>query len=301
MSHDNHQEHTDHDGHEHSEAELAAKKALRPQIQRDNKYWLSLEQYDQDPEFLKKVDAEFQTSPLKEDDDSQGFARRDFLKLMGASIALASSGCIRRPVQKIVPYVQQPEEVTFGIANYYTSTYFDGSEGLGLLVKTREGRPIKIEGNPRFPLNQGGLSVRSQASILSLYDPERLRLPRKNLFNKERTNKDTINANWDDMDAKIAEQLKKGGAVVLTGALASPSTRSIVREFSEAFKAQHVTWEPFSHEEVREGQKVSYGENAVPFYRFDKAAMVVSVTKIPAELMAKSSPEWMNPGSVSMM
>ncbi len=279
MSHDNHHDHTDgHDhDHEHSEAELAAKKALGPQIQRDNKYWLSLEQYNQDPEFLKQVDAEFQSSPLKENDDKEGFARRDFLKLMGASVALASSGCIRRPVQKIVPYVQQPEEVTLGIPNFYTSTYFDGSEGLGLLVKTREGRPIKIEGNPQFPLNQGGLSVRSQASILSLYDPERLRAPRKNLFNQTRTNKDTITAVWDDMDAKIAEQLKKGGVVVLTGALASPSTRSIVREFGEAFKAQHITWEPLSHEEIRDGQKASFGEGSVPFYRFDKAKMIVSI------------------------
>ncbi len=272
MSHDNH-----HSDHEHSDAEMAAKKALRPQIQRDHKYWLSLEQYHQDPEFLKKAAMEFETSPLKEDDDSEGFARRDFLKLMGASIALASAGCIRRPVQKIVPYVQQPEEVTFAIPNFYTSTYFDGSEGLGLLVKTREGRPIKIEGNPRFPLNQNGISVRSQASILSLYDPERLRAPRKNIFNEQRTNKDTINANWDDMDAKIADQLKKGSVVLLTGALASPSTRSIVREFGEAFKSRHITWEPLSHEEIREGQKASYGDDSVPFYRFDKAKLVVSI------------------------
>jgi MoCo/4Fe-4S cofactor protein with predicted Tat translocation signal len=289
MSHDNHNGNHDHHNHSedhssdhspdhaHSAEELAAKKALRPQIQRDNKYWLSLEQYHQDPEFLKQAEAEFQSSPLKEDDDKDGFARRDFLKLMGASIALASTGCIRRPVQKIVPYVQQPEEVTLGIANYYTSTYFDGSEGLALLVKTREGRPLKIEGNPRFPLNKGGVSARSQASILSLYDPERLRAPRKNIFNEKRTNKDSINANWDDMDAKITEQLKKGGAAILTGALASPSTRSVVKEFCQAFNVRPVMWEALSHEEVRDGQKASYGDDVVPFYRFDKAKVIVTV------------------------
>ncbi len=267
MSHDH-----DHD----NELSVAEKKALRPKIERDTKFWNSLEQYYQDPAFLEKAEAEFQSSPLKEEED-QGFARRDFLKLMGASIALTASGCIRRPVQKIVPYAQQPEEVTLGVANYYTSTYFDGSEAIGLLVKTREGRPIKIEGNPRFPLNGGGTSVRSQASILGLYDPERLQGPKRNIFNEKRTNKDTVGANWDDMDSKIAAQLKKGGAVILTGALPSPSTRSIVREFGSAFGARHVVWEALTNEEVREGQRASYGDGVVPFYRFDKAKMIVSI------------------------
>lgn len=265
-----------HHDHDHSHEELEAKKALRPKIEKDNTYWSSLEQYYQDPEFLKKAETEFQSSPLREESD-EGFARRDFLKLMGASIALTASGCIRRPVQKIVPYAQQPEEITLGVPNYYTSTYFDGSDAMGLLVKTREGRPLKIEGNPRFPLNSGGTSVRAQASILGLYDPERLRGPQRNIFNEKRTNKDTINANWDDMDGKIAEQLKKGGVVVLTGALNSPSTRSIVSEFRTAFNARHVVWEPITNEEVREGQRASYGDDAVPFYRFDKAKMIVSI------------------------
>jgi MoCo/4Fe-4S cofactor protein with predicted Tat translocation signal len=265
-----------HHDHEHSSEELEQKKALRPKIERDNKFWLSLEHYYQDPEFMKKAESEFDSSPLRDEAD-EGIARRDFLKLMGASIALSASGCLRRPVQKIVPYAQQPEEITLGVANYYTSTYFDGSEAMGLLVKTREGRPIKIEGNPKFPLNAGGTSVRAQASILGLYDPERLRAPKRNIFNEKRTNKDTINANWDDMDGKIAAQLKKGGVVVLTGALASPSTRSIVREFGSAFNARHVVWEPLTHEEVRGGQKASYGDEVVPSYRFDKAKMIVSI------------------------
>lgn len=268
--------HHDHSHHEHNEAELAEKKALRPQIERDNSHWLSLEHYYQDADFLKHAESEFQSSPLREE-ANDGVARRDFLKLMGASIALASSGCLQRPVQKIVPYAQQPEEITLGIPNFYTSTYFDGSEALGLLVKTREGRPIKIEGNPRFPTNRGGISSRSQASVLSLYDPERLQGPKKNIFNEKKTNKDTVNANWDDMDEKISQQLKKGGVAILTGALASPSTRSIVREFSEAFRAQHVVWEPLSHEEIREGQKASYGDDIVPYYRFDKAKVIVSI------------------------
>lgn len=278
--------------HEHSEQELAAKKAARPQIERDNKHWLTLEHYNNDPEFMKLAETEFQSSPLREDDAEDGVARRDFLKLMGASLAMATAGCIRRPVQKIVPYNKQPEEVTLGIANLYTSTYFDGAEGLGLLVRTREGRPIKIDGNPQFPLNKGALSIRSQASILSLYDPERLQGPKSNLFNEKRTNKDTVGIKWDNLDDKVVAQLKKGDAVVLTGNVASPSTRQIIADFSQGFKASHVTWEPLSYEDGREGQKASYGEAVEPQYRFDKAKVIVS---IDADFLGA----WMNPVAFS--
>ncbi len=86
--------------HDHDENELAQKKALRPQIERDNKYWLSLEQWKNDPEFMQMAETEFQSSPLRKEDGEDGWARREFLKLMGASLAMATAGCIRRPVQK---------------------------------------------------------------------------------------------------------------------------------------------------------------------------------------------------------
>lgn len=287
MSENNHHDHNHHD-HEHSEQELAAKKAARPQVERSNTHWLTLEHYYNDPEFLKKAETEFQSSPLREKDGEDGFARREFLKLMGASLALSAAGCIRRPVQKIVPYNKQPEEVTLGIANYYTSTYFDGSEGLGVLVKTREGRPIRVEGNPKFPMNKGGTSARSQASILSLYDPERLQGPKYNIFNEKRTNKDTVGITWDNLDDKVVAQLKKGGAVVLTGNVSSPSTRAVISDFAQGFKASHVVWEPLAHDEIAEGQKASYGEAVVPQYRFDKAKVIVS---IDADFLGT----WLNP------
>ncbi|MBX2989293.1 MAG: TAT-variant-translocated molybdopterin oxidoreductase [Bdellovibrionaceae bacterium] len=248
----------------------------RPEIQRDQTYWRSLEHYNQDPEFLKLAETEFQSSPLREGEAEDGVARREFLKLMGASLAMATASCVRRPVQKIVPYNKQPEEITLGVPNYYTSSYFDGSESMGLLIKTREGRPIKIEGNSDHPLNRG-VSIKGQASILNLYDPERLRGPKKNLFNEKRTNKDTIGANWDSMDQDIATQLKKGGVVVLTGALSGVANRAVVKDFCQAFGAKHVQFEPLSHEEVRAGQKACYGDDLVPFYRFDKAKLIVSV------------------------
>ena len=121
MNHDHHE-------HEHSEQELAAKKAARPKIERDQRYWSAIAQYQQDPEFLKLAESEFQDSPLREGEAEDGVARRDFLKLMGASLAMATASCVRRPVQKIVPYNKQPEEVTLGVANFYTSALCDAGE-----------------------------------------------------------------------------------------------------------------------------------------------------------------------------
>lgn len=284
MSEINSENHHDHNRlgdstheHEHSPEELAAKKALRPKIERDTQYWATLEQYNQDPEFLKMAEVEFQSSPLRSEDGEDGWARREFLKLMGASIALSAAGCIRRPVQKIVPYNKQPEEVTLGLPNFYSAAYFDGNDLQGILVKTREGRPIKIESNPKHPFSHGGTSAMSQASILSLYDPERLKGPTRNLFNEKRTNKEGVGVKWEDLDKKVAAQLKKGRVVVLTGAMASPSTRSVINEFCQAFGGRHVSWQTFHNEEVRAGQKASYGEDVLPQYRFDRAKIIVSI------------------------
>jgi MoCo/4Fe-4S cofactor protein with predicted Tat translocation signal len=266
-----------HEDHNHADHNHDAHET-KTQIQTDDRYWQTIEQWQKDPEFQKALETEFMSSPIRDGADPEdGIARREFLKLMGASLALATAGCIRRPVEKIIPYNKQPEEVTFGVPNYYTSTFFDGSQAIGLLVKTREGRPIKLEGNPADPLSQGRLNARAQAHILSLYDPERLQGPKRNLLNKEKTNRDTINVSWDDADKAVTDQLKKGGVTVLTGNVNSPSMRALISDFTSAFKAKHITWEPMAYEEVREGQKACYGDDFVPLYQMEKAKVVVSV------------------------
>lgn len=251
-------------------------------IQRDTTYWRSFEELNDTPEFQQALTTEFMSSPLREGNEEgsekDGVARREFLKLMGASVALTTAaGCIRRPVQKIVPYNKQPEEVTLAIPNYYTSTYFDGHEGFGLLVKSREGRPIHIEGNPEFPLNGSAVSVRAQSSLLGLYDPERLQKPYRNLINEKRTNKDTVGTSWEELDKKIVESLTKGGVAVLTGNISSPATKAVVGDFCSGFKADHYTWESLAQDEVAQGQKASYGQAVVPSYRYDLAKVIVSV------------------------
>ncbi len=264
--------------HEHDHEHVAEVHDPKSANGRDPRYWQSLEEWSQDPEFFKKIEGEFQSSPLRESDGEDGWARREFLKLMGASIAMsAAAGCVRRPIQKIVPYSKQPEQITLGVPNYYTSTWFDGSEGFGLVVKSFEGRPIKVEGNPEHPVNLGGLNARAQAHIINLYDPDRLKGPKRLLQNKDRTKHELIDVKWDESDAKISAQLKKGGVAVLTGAISSPSTKQLINDFTQTFKADHIVWEAFAHEEVREGQKLSYGDAVVPEYRFDLANMIVSI------------------------
>lgn len=272
----------------HHDHELEAKKALRPEIVRDTKFWETIEEKQNDPDFQKFVETEFKSSPLREGDGEDGWARREFLKLMGASLAMATASCVRRPVQKIVPYNKMPEEVTLGQANYYSSAYFDGNDAMGLLIKTREGRPIHIESNPSHPLTQGGLSARSQAILMSLYDPERLQGPKRNLFNEKKSNSQLIDVKWEELDKKVVEQLGKGGVVILTGPNGSPSTRAVVSDFAQGFKAKTVVWDAFAHEEIRDGQKASYGDDVVPQYWFDKAKVIVS---IDADFLGT----WINP------
>lgn len=274
-AHDN-----DHHHHDHSpEAEAKKKEILstRPQGGRDERYWNSLEQWGEDPEFRKLAEQEFMSSPLKEEDKGDGWARREFLKLMGASLALGSAGCLRRPVQKIVPYAKQPEEVTLGQALNYSSTWFDGSETFGLLVKTREGRPIKYEGHPHHPSNNGALSARAQAHLLSCYDPDRLKAPKQNLQKKDRANAETISVSWSALDEKVAASVSKGGAYLLTGHVASPTLRQKIKDFQSSTRAQHVVWEPTTPDSIAQGQEASYGTKLVPSYRFDKARVIVSI------------------------
>jgi MoCo/4Fe-4S cofactor protein with predicted Tat translocation signal len=245
--------------HDHNE-----KKSNRPVIERDRTYWKSFEDLNDTPEFNAALQTEFMSSPLREEAQKEGdndkWARREFIKLMGASMALTTAaGCIRRPVQKIVPYVKQPEDVTVGVSNWYTSTYFDGQEGYGLLIKSREGRPVHIEGNPAFALTGGGVSSRAQTSLLSLYDQE------------------TVSVSWEDLDTKVVEALNKGGSYILTSNIASPATQAVINDFGQAFGTQHVVWEALAADDVAEGQLASYGEAVVPTYDFENAKTIVSI------------------------
>ncbi len=240
-------------------------------------FWLGLEQYNGDPEFAKRAENEFMSSPFSAKDAKDGIARRDFLKLMGASIAMATTACVRRPVQHIIPYAQAPKDYVAGIPNFYASTWFDGVEGAGILARTLDGRPIKLEGNPNHPMNWGSLTPRAHAEVLSLYDPDRLKAPARNLPNKTRTNHETIGTKWEDADTAITEALGKGGVAILSSTLPSPSEQAIISDFSKAYGARWVQYDSLPTDSVVEGQRRSYGRAVMPRYRLDKADMVVTI------------------------
>ncbi len=261
-------------------------------------YWLSLDQATGNPDFAKRAENEFLSSPYASLQGQDGFARREFLKFMGASIALATTACVRRPVQRIIPYAKAPIETTPGVSSFYASTWFDGVEGYGTLVRTLEGRPVKMEGNPLHPVGLGGLPVRAHAEVLSLYDPDRLKGPVRNLQNKTRTNRETIGGQFTDIDTKITAELANGGVAILTSTLPSPSTRALIGDFTKVYPGTRwVQYDTLGTDAVREAARLSYGKAVTPRYRLDHANLVVTIeadllgTYIsPVEFMKQWSP-----------
>ena len=153
-------------------------------MQDTKKYWRGLEELNNTPEFAQHAHNEFpEFLPVKDaygDNDTEPApARRDFLKLLGFGIAAATLASCEAPVKKAIPYLNKPEEIDPGIANWYASTYFQDGDYNSVFVKTREGRPIKLEGNPMSSITRGGLSAKAQASVLSLYDNNRIQAPMK--------------------------------------------------------------------------------------------------------------------------
>lgn len=249
------------------------------------RHWLGAEElspsYWTDPATQERRSQEFYDKPVEtialiEKLDTKGLKRRDFLTLMGASMAMASFACARRPVHKIIPYVVKPEEVTGGIANYYATVCPE--TGYGLLAKVREGRPIKLEGNPDHPVNRGALSARGQAHILDLYDMDRAKEPLRITRGKG-----SKAAKWEDVDAEIAGKLKaiaagSGRVRVLSGRMLSDSTVRLTNEFLAGFSAgSHVQFDDSVVDDIATGQLESYGTAVVPHYRFDLADTVLSL------------------------
>ena len=241
-----------------------------------SKYWLNLEQWSKDPEFNKLAKNEFM-SPLPGEDEST-WHRREFLQLMAASMALAGLSCVRRPTEKIVPYVNRPEDIRLGESNDYSSSFFDGDEGLGIVVKTREGRPIKIEGNDLHPVNGTGLSVRAHSHLLSLYDPERLKRPLQNLFNEKKTNSQPIGVSAGEADQEIIKHFKEGKAAFLTGHWPSPSSQKLLKEFCNAFPCSHYVWHPLNQRPLSSAWQKCYGsQGVVPRLLLDHARLILSI------------------------
>jgi molybdopterin-containing oxidoreductase family iron-sulfur binding subunit len=252
------------------------------------KYWKGLEQLNKTPQFLEASSKEFvEEIPVEEfignekNLESSSTSRRDFLKYLGFGVAAASLAACETPVTKAVPYLNKPEEITPGVANYYASTYFDSNDYAPILVKTREGRPIHIIGNTESTLTKGAVNARVNSSVLSLYDNNRLKSPMMG----------GASTDWETIDAAIIEDLKTSKNVkILSNTIISPSTRNILRDFigkevlSENGETKEwsmdglVEYDPISYSGIIEANKESFGENTtIPTYNFEKAKTIVSV------------------------
>ena len=245
----------------------------------NKKYWKSVEELEngsivealRNNEFVEEIPTD-EFLGNAEALASSGTSRRDFLKYVGFSTAAVTLAACEGPVHKSIPYVLQPEQIIPGVADYYATTVFDGFDFANLLIKTREGRPIKVENNTiegaKFAAN-----ARIHASILGLYDSTRLKEPK--LEGK--------NSSWSSVDLKIkaslADAKAKGGQVVLlTNTLASPSTEKLIGEFiAKNPNAKHVVYDAVSSSEALDAFEAVYGERALVDYDFSKASLIVSV------------------------
>ncbi|EQA38509.1 4Fe-4S dicluster domain protein [Leptospira inadai serovar Lyme str. 10] len=244
-------------------------------------HWLSFELRDKAEETKELQRSEFFTSPdpIIARIKSGEFDRKTFLKLMGAGVAMTSLNCVRKPVEKIVPYVdlrvgEEGETYDFvkhGHSYYYATVH----RGNGILVKARDGRPLKLEGNPEHPVSQGALGATTQAAIFDLYDPDRAQDPALIEGGKE------SKLEWSALDAKVREALNanKGKTVIVTPPLDSPATKGLIGEFLKAIGGgKHYEVSLTSAEEaVSKGQAASYGKALVPNYHFDLANAILSI------------------------
>ena len=246
----------------------------------EKKYWKGIAQLNNDPKFVEKQQNEFAEYIPVEDFignkatmESSSPNRRDFLKFLGFSTVAATLAACEAPVTKAIPYVNRPDEITPGVANWYASTFFDGYDYASVLVKTREGRPIKLEGNKASSITRGSTNARIQASVLSLYDSNRLKGARAR---KGDTWEDKA---WDKVDEKIAAKLASAkGIAIVSSTIISPSTKAVMKEFADRYKnVRHVTYDAVSYSGMVKANASTHGKAMIPTYRFDKADVIVSL------------------------
>ncbi|MCH8904153.1 MAG: TAT-variant-translocated molybdopterin oxidoreductase [Bacteroidetes bacterium] len=244
----------------------------------NNKYWKGLEELEAAPEFEAAKENEFPENIVMGDtiDESVLGAtsdRRDFLKMLGFSVTAATiaAGC-EMPVRKAIPYLIKPEEIIPGEAIMYASTSFEGGEYCSTLVKVRDGRPIKIEGNKMSHITQGVTSARVQASVLGLYDTNRLRGP---LHNGEPVT-------WEDSDIEIKKQLntiagKGQKIVILSSTIISPSTKQVIADFKTKYPTtEHITYDAISCSGIIMAHEKTFNSAVLPKYNIRKADVIVS-------------------------
>ncbi len=245
----------------------------------DPNYWRSFRDLFKDTSLIQANQHEFADGVKDDFEPAQlkGLSRRKFLALVGASAALAGTGCSDyRSKGHIVPYNKMPEDVVVGKANYYASTSTACSSGCGVLIKTREGRPIKVDGNPDHPVSRGKTCAKCQASILSLYDPERLKEPLRKSKSGE-----FLKSTWQHIDDEIIEALNKNGSkqiAIVAHTLVSPTGKSVLDAFADKYPSTKIySYELFNEQIRNSAWKKSYGSDQFPLIKWDKAKVILAL------------------------
>ncbi len=247
---------------------------LRDKIlaQNGKQYWRSVEEFSDTPEFEEFIKQEY---PAQAEEWDNSLSRRNFVKVMGASLALAGlSGCVIQPPEKIVPYVSQPENMIPGRPLFFATAMTLGGVATGLLGKSMDGRPIKVEGNPEHPSSLGATDVLAQASLLTMYDPDRSQEVRY----RGKSN------NWQNfmtaIRTAVEENSKDGGAGVrfLTETITSPTLVAQFQQIAQEMpNSRWIQYEPFNKDNATEGAKMALGSAVNTVYKFDQADRVLSL------------------------
>jgi len=239
-------------------------------------FWRGLEELADDARFREFLATEYPRHASDWDESlDRGFSRRRFLELGMASMALAGmTACTRQPVEKIVPYVKQPEEIVPGVPLFFATAMTVGGFAQPLLAESHEGRPTKVEGNPEHPASLGGATAVAQASVLGLYDPDRLKVPTKL----------GVLDTWPRLvtelqaAAKAQRQVQGAGLRILTETVTSPTLAAQLKALLAAFpKAKWHQWEPAGRDAVRAGARLAFGQPAEVRYDLGAAAVVVAL------------------------
>ena len=254
-----------------SKLELAEVRDKLARAKNGPQYWRSLEELAQTDGFFEMVHREF---PRQASVWPEGASRRDFMKLMTASMALAGlSACVKQPIEPIVPYVRQPEPIVLGLPLYFASAMPFGGYATPVLVESHEGRPTKVEGNPDHPAGVGS-DVFAQASILDMYDPDR---------SQSITYTGNIRS-WSDYTTALKGALNSQNAVqgsglrILTRTVSSPTLASQMKAVLAAYpQAKWVQYDPLTRDNARAGAQMAFGQYAETHYNLDKADTILSL------------------------
>lgn len=235
------------------------------------KFWRSLDELANTEEFQELVEREF---PRQAGELRDPVTRRSFLKLMGASLALGGlSGCqfaIRQPQEKVLPYVSVPEGVVAGKPLFFATAMPFGGYGMGLLVESHEGRPTKIEGNPNHPDSLGSTNLFAQASVLTMYDPDRS----QSIMSGGKT------SDWNTFTSAVSQAISQQGAGlrILSGTVTSPTLISQIQELLGRYSgAKWYQYEPAGRDNAQTGGQQAFGSPVDTVYRLDAAEVVLAV------------------------